>query len=154
MTREEVINLISKKIKLVRVESGYTQNKMADIIGVSKKTLVQIEKERIPASWTIIVAICALFKNSEIIRNTLGEDPLEILQVIAHQSYGTPKERTLGGKVWWKEIENKGGFKLQKNVISGHYRLLDKDNYRWLSTFDKDEAVQSINDLANKNFEE
>ncbi len=132
----------------------YTQNEMANILGISKKTLVQIEKERISASWTVIVAFCALFKNSEIVKNTLSEDPLEILQVIAHKSYVTPKERTLGGKVWWKEIDNKGDFKLQKNIISGHYRILDKDHYRWLSTFDKDEAVKSITDLYKKDIKE
>ncbi len=49
MNREEIIMLVSDKLRLIRTEAGYTQDKMAEIIGVSKKTLVQIEKGRVLA---------------------------------------------------------------------------------------------------------
>ena len=66
-------------MKLIRTESGYSQELMADILGISKKTLVQIEKGRITGGWTVVVAVCALFKESEIIQNTFAGDPLDIL---------------------------------------------------------------------------
>ncbi len=37
---------------------------------------------------------------------------------------------TLGGKVWWNEIETCNGWKLQQNKISQHYRILNPDNVR------------------------
>ena len=37
MTREEFIKKVDEKIRLIRTEKGYTQDKMADIIGISKK---------------------------------------------------------------------------------------------------------------------
>ena len=147
MTRDEIINIMSKNIKLVRVESNYTQDKMAHVLGISKKTLVQIEKDRIKANWPTIVTFCALFKNSETIKNIIGEEHLEILQVIAHERYKTPKQRTMGGKVWWNEVDRSGTFYLQKNIISGHYRILDSNDYRWLSTFDKEEAFTAMEEL-------
>ena len=150
MTRDDAIKILSNKIKLIRTEMDYTQGKMANILGISKKTLVQIEKGRVTVSWTVAVALCALFENSEIIKETLGDEPLEILRTIAHKSYNTPKIKTLGGKVWWNEVDHKGDFRLQKNILSGHYRILDEDNYRWFSSFDKTEADAALKELIKR----
>lgn len=46
MDRQSFTDLIQTKFKMVRIEAGYTQDTMAQTIGLSKKTLVQIEKER------------------------------------------------------------------------------------------------------------
>ncbi|MFZ3577059.1 helix-turn-helix transcriptional regulator [Virgibacillus sp. DJP39] len=84
MDRKDVIDILSAKIKLVRVEFDYTQEQMARILGISKKTLVQIEKSRLKANWTIIVALCALFRSSEIIQSVIGEDVIECMEELAH----------------------------------------------------------------------
>ena len=47
MTRLEFINKVDGKVRLIRTEKGYTQDKMAEILGISKKTLIQVEKERV-----------------------------------------------------------------------------------------------------------
>ena len=44
MDRQSFTDLIQTKFKMVRIEAGYTQDTMAQTIGLSKKTLVQIEK--------------------------------------------------------------------------------------------------------------
>ncbi|ANX11220.1 transcriptional regulator [Fictibacillus arsenicus] len=147
MTQDEIVDLLTGKIKLVRTELGYTQDKMADILGISKKTLVQIEKERIKASWTVIVALCALFRNSEILYNSLGGDPLDVMEVVVHEYVAAPKEKTWGGHVWWKEVHNYNGYKLQQNVISKHYRILDNNNHRIYSSFDEKEAKDRLKEI-------
>ena len=43
MDRQSFTDLIQTKFKMVRIEAGYTQDTMAQTIGLSK-TLVQIEK--------------------------------------------------------------------------------------------------------------
>ena len=98
MTKEELILLVSEKLKMVRTEAGYTQDRMALVIGVSKKTLVQIEKGRMLASWTTVVAVCALFRNTETLVNTFGGDPLEVIEVVAREDIDYRKEKTFGGK--------------------------------------------------------
>ncbi len=150
MTKDDIIQILSKKIKLVRTESNYSQDLMSEVLGISKKTLVQIEKGRILAGWTVIVALCALFRESEIVQSTLGGDPLDILQVLAHQSYDTPKEQTLGGKIWWTEEERLGSFILQNNVVSGHYRIIDNEKRRWFSSFEKEESKAKLVKLSSK----
>lgn len=147
MTQDEIVDLLTGKIKLVRTELGYTQDKMADILGISKKTLVQIEKERIKASWTVIVALCALFRNSEILYNSLGGDPLDVMEVVVHEYVAPPKEKTWGGHVWWKEVQNYKSYKLQQNVISQHYRILDHNNHRIYSSFDEKEARERLKEI-------
>lgn len=44
MDRQNFTELIQSKFKMVRIEAGYTQDTMAQTVGLSKKTLVQIEK--------------------------------------------------------------------------------------------------------------
>lgn len=46
MDKDYITELISSKLRLIRTESRYTQEKMANVLGISKKTLVQIEKGR------------------------------------------------------------------------------------------------------------
>ena len=45
--------------------------------------------------------------------------------------------RTLGGDQFWADEFVRSGWRIQKNVFSDHYRLLDQDNYRRaLGTYD------------------
>ncbi|MFS0782730.1 helix-turn-helix domain-containing protein [Bacillus sp. 1P06AnD] len=147
MDKEDIIQLISAKARLIRHEKGYTQEKMAEVLGISKKTLVQIEKNRSQATWTCIIAICSLFRDSEIVQSALGEDPLEVIETLAHERIVTPKEKTMGGKVWWKKLKTEKEFTLQQNMISQHYRIIDSENNRWFSSFDKEEAYLYFDEL-------
>lgn len=150
MDKEQINDLISQKLKLIRTEKEYTQDKMAEVLGISKKTLVQIEKGRIKAGWTTSTAVCALFRDSDIIRASLGDDPLEILEIIAHQKIYSPKSKTMGGKIWWRDIDTLTPYRLQQNLISQHYRILDEKNKRWYSTFDEEEAKQYLSILSKE----
>lgn len=149
MIRDEVVAKVSDKIRMVRAEAGYTQDKMADIIGVSKKTLVQIEKGRIQAGWPTVVTVCALFRETETIQFILGNEPLEVLETIAHEGNDYRKEKTLGGNVWWREIRTGNGFILQQNIFSQHYRILDHDHYRIYSSFNEQESKERFLELLN-----
>ncbi|OTW74518.1 transcriptional regulator [Bacillus thuringiensis serovar cameroun] len=150
MNKETVIDLISKNVRLIRLERGYSQEKMATVLGVSKKTLVQIEKERTSIGWTNAVVVCSLFEDSQILNHILGEEPFEVIETLAHDSINTPKVKTLGGKMFWNEIEKKGKFRIQQNVISQHFRILNDSDYRWYSTFKKEEVMNRFHELTNK----
>lgn len=150
MTRDEIIESVSEKIRLIRMEADYTQDKMADIIGLSKKTLVQIEKGRVLAGWSTVVTVCALFRESETVRYIFGNDPIEVLETVGRERIDIRKERTLGGKVWWREINRKDGYILQQNMISQHFRIIDNDSYRIFSSFDEDVAMKRFQELKRK----
>ncbi|WP_191560303.1 helix-turn-helix transcriptional regulator [Metabacillus idriensis] len=150
MNKQELTTTLSGQIRLIRTESRYTQEEMAEVLGLSKKTLVQIEKGRQEASWSTIAALCALFRDSNVLQQTTGGDPLDILQLVAHQKMQSRKEKTLGGKIWWKDIAKIEGFKLQQNLISSHYRIIDGDDYRWYSSFDRTEMDEKLSELTAK----
>ncbi|MDV6379357.1 helix-turn-helix domain-containing protein [Sporosarcina sp. GW1-11] len=150
MNQQELTDLLSIKLRVVRLERSYSQQKMADVLGISKKTLIQIEKGRTQASWTAVIAVCALFRDSEVLQATVGGDPLEVLETIAHNGIDRPMEQSMGGKVWWRELEKKGRFRLQQNIISQHFRILDEEHYRWYSSFDEEEAWHRLNELSEK----
>lgn len=37
---------------------------------------------------------------------------------------------TMGGRLVWKTLRRKKGFRLQRNVLTDHWRILDGDNVR------------------------
>jgi DNA-binding XRE family transcriptional regulator len=149
MERDYVIELVTDKLKLVRTEANYTQDKMADILGISKKTLVQIEKGRISCGWSTAIAVCALFRESSILTNEFGGDPLDTVELIAHDQVIYPKEKTLGGRVWWRVIEKNDTYVLQQNVLSMHFRILDADDHRVVSCMDE-QTIRANWNLLNK----
>lgn len=147
MDKQTVIQLISSKIKLIRLERGYSQDKMADVLGISKKTLVQIEKERALTSWTLTIAVSSLFSESDTLQSVLGDEPLEVIKMIAHEESSQTRQKTMGGRVWWEEVDSKGRFLLQKNLVSQHYRIIDEKKYRWFSSFDKEDSLLRLEEL-------
>ena len=150
MDRDYAINLISEKVKLIRTEANYKQDKMAHILGISKKTLVQIEKGRITTGWTTCIAICALFRESSILQSALGGDPLDVIELLAHDIDILPQEKTLGGHVWWRNIKQNERYKLQQNILSKHYRIIDEQDYRLISTFDEDSIIEFWDNINKK----
>lgn len=140
MKKAAFIELVSKRIKLIRTEYHYSQDEMSEMLGLSKKTLIQIEKERTLASWSTVVTTCALFNESEVLTHAIGDDPVEFVKLIAQEFAFEPKEKTMGGRVWWTVVEKSPGYTLQQNLISGHYRILDEENVRWYSSFDEADA--------------
>lgn len=148
MTRDEIIMQVSEKLRLIRTEVGYTQDKMADIIGVSKKTLVQIEKGRVLANWSTVVSICALFRETETVQFLFGNEPLEVLETVAREGIDIRKSKTLGGRIWWRVVSKKKGYILQQNILSKHFRILDEENYRIFSSIDEKVSKQRFKELA------
>jgi DNA-binding XRE family transcriptional regulator len=136
MTVDEFIKKVDEKIKLIRNERNFTQDKMAEILGISKKTLIQVEKERCSLGWTTAVAVCTIFKDSEILQLAFGGDSQEIILSLAFNNYEGKYEKTLGGKIWWKDIEILGVYKIQQNIISQHYRILDQKDRRICCSFE------------------
>ncbi|MFE8095850.1 transcriptional regulator, partial [Bacillus toyonensis] len=54
--------------------------------------------------------------------------------------YNNSSSKTLGGKLWWRQIRELNGYKIQQNILSQHYRILNKENHRICSSFELDEV--------------
>lgn len=152
VTRDEIIMQVSEKLRLIRTEAGYTQDKMAEIIGVSKKTLVQIEKGRVLANWSTAVSICALFRETETVQFLFGNEPLEVLETVAREGIDIRKSKTFGGRIWWRIVSKKNGYILQQNILSKHFRILDERNYRIFSSIDEKLSRQRFKELTKNEY--
>lgn len=150
MTREKFISKVDEKLKIIRTEKDLTQDKMASILGISKKTLVQIEKGRGSLGWSGAVTLCTIFKDSEILQVTFGGDTEDIILSLAFEGYENNYEKTMGGKVWWNDICNQGRYRVQQNIISKHYRILDDIDRRICSSFDIEYIKERMNELCSK----
>jgi DNA-binding XRE family transcriptional regulator len=147
MDRNEFIGKADDKLKLVRTEFGYNQEKMADILGVSKKTLVQIEKGRSSLGWTGAVTLCTIFERSEVLEAAFGGEASDIIAALAFQDSGPNYPKTMGGKIWWKTLEETPKYRVQQNIISQHYRILDQSDRRIFASFEFQDIKRQLENL-------
>ena len=148
MDREQFVAVCDQKIKLIRAEYSFTQHKMAYMLGISKKTLVEIEKGRSSLGWSGSVTLCTIFARSEILSATFGGNPADIIMALAFEGSEPVYPKTMGGKVWWKLIEEQNGFKIQQNIISQHYRILDAKDRRICSSFEIGEVKERFSEVC------
>lgn len=148
MDRDVIIQVTSENVKIVRLEYDYSIDKMAEIIGISKKQLLKIEKGKAIANWPVTIAICTLFRDSRTLNQELGGDPLDLIDMSSKYMPIYPQDKTFGGLVLWKNIDNLHGFKLQQNIITRHFRIIDNENYRLMSTSEEDFAMEKWNDIT------
>ena len=147
MDKIEFIAKADEKLKLVRTEYGFTQEKMADVLGISKKTLVQIEKERSSLGWTGAVCLCTIFESSEVLEAAFGGAAADIIMTIAFQDSEDVYPKTMGGKIWWRTLEETSDYKVQQNLVSQHYRILDRESRRIFSSFELQVIKKQLGNL-------
>lgn len=150
MERDEFIRNVSSRLKLIRTEYGITQEVMSGILGISKKTLVETEKGRRDLSWTEVIAVVSVFEKSEVLQGLTGGEAGDIIHALAFEDRHIQYPPTMGGKVWWRVIDEKDGIKLQQNYVTGHYRLLDSNDCRLISSFDRSEVEEYRDSLGRK----
>ena len=147
MTREEFVAELDRQVKLVRTEYGFNQEVMARVLGISKKTLVEIEKGRSSLGWTGAVALCAIFSGSQVLSGLLGGEAGDMVRARAFQDLRPTYPKTMGGRVWWRFVETVGPYTVQQNILSQHYRALDREDGRVCSSFDLEEVRRRLREL-------
>ena len=120
------------------------------MLGISKKTLVETEKGRRELSWTEVIAVATVFEKSEVLQGITGGDAGDVIHALAFEDRHIRYPSTMGGKVWWRLIDEKNGIRLQQNYVTSHYRLLDKDDCRLISSFDRNEVEEYRDSLGRQ----
>lgn len=143
MKRDDFVQLLDEKLKLIRTEYGLTQDKMAIVLGISKKTLVEIEKSRKSLGWTNAVAVSTIFSNSTVLRDSIGGDISDIVVALAFQDMEVDYPKTWGGRVWWDTVYQEQGYRIQQNLFTQHYRLLDAEDRRVYASF----SIEDIREI-------
>lgn len=64
--REKVITNMTGNLAMLRTKLGLTQVQLADLIGVSRHTIMQIENKKAKLSWNTFLSLLLIFiKNPE-----------------------------------------------------------------------------------------
>lgn len=142
LDREEFVNVCNSKLKLVRTEFSLSQEKMSLMLGISKKTLVEIEKGRSSLGWSGSVVLCSIFCESQIIRDTFGVDPAEIIRMIAFEKSEPNYRHANTKRIWWQTVLQNDKYLIEQNIVSQHYRLLTIDGKIVASSFNIDELKE------------
>lgn len=151
MTKEQFIREMDRTVKLVRTEYAFTQEAMAKALGLSKKTLVEIEKGRSSLGWMGAVAFSSIFSGSQVLSGLLGGEADDLVLALAFEDLKPVYPRTMGGKVWWRTVDTIGRFRIQQNILSQHYRALDEENGRICSSFDLETVRKKVAECLNEN---
>ena len=151
MTKKEFAAALDSALKAVRKEYGFTQEKMAAVLGISKKTLVEIEKGRSSLGWTGAAAFAAIAQLLRlvaifggILQAQFGGDLDDLVEALAFAEAEPQYPKTMGGRVWWREIWKEKGYRIQQNVVSGHFRLLDRENRRLMASFTLERVLERL----------
>jgi len=150
ITKQDLTQKISKTLKLLRAEYDYSQQEMANSIGLSKKTLIQIEKNRLFLSWGATCAVCAVYRGSKLLQMELGEDPVNLVETLAHNDLQTYTGAQSRNYVFWDVVEESAEFTISKNIITDHYKITDKAGKKYGSSFDFKKIMQEYNKLTIK----
>lgn len=70
---------------------------------------------------------------------TFGDDINEIIKTITFTHYNNSFAKTLGEELWWRQIRELNGYKIQQDILSQHYRILSEENHGIYSSFELDE---------------
>jgi len=141
MNKQQFIQLCDAKLKLVRTEYSFSQEKMALTLGISKKTLIEIEKERSSLGWSGSVTLCCIFGASETLAAIFGGETGYIIQSLAFEGCDPQYPKASGTNVWWQTIQENQFYTIQQNIISQHYRLLDSEGNRIVSSFNLEDLI-------------
>lgn len=144
MDRDEFISICNSRLKLVRTEFSFSQEKMALMLGISKKTLVEIEKGRSSLGWSGSVVLCSVFGSSRILYDTFSAVPLELVKIIAFEKSEPNYKQANTYRIWWQTVLQNDDYLIEQNIVSQHYRLLSKDNKVIASSFNIDDLKKLI----------
>ena len=148
MTREDFVEEMDRNLKLVRTEYGFTQEVMARVLGLSKKTLVEIEKGRSSLGWMGAVALGSIFSGSQVLAGCLGGETADMVQALAFADVKPVYPQTMGGKIWWRTVETGEGYRIQQNIISQHFRALDGEDGRIVSALEIGDVHERLMELG------
>ena len=150
MTKLDLCMTIQNNLLKLRKETELSQEVFADMIGVTKKTYIQLEKERSKLKWSEAVTISTLFQDTDTIQNIYGEDIIEIIQVLALKKMPKRQLPTLGGTKWWTKIRQEDDYVLQQHKLTKHYRILDKNDYRVFFSLSEIEAFNHFSEYLGE----
>lgn len=136
LDREEFVTVCNSKLKLVRTEFSFSQEKMALMLGISKKTLVEIEKGRSSLGWSGSVVLCSVFSESQVLFDAFSASPIEIVHIIAFENSEPNYKQANTFRIWWQTVMQNENYIIEQNIVSQHYRLLTKDCKVIASSFD------------------
>ena len=64
-SKKKLIKNMTNNLQMLRVRLGLTQNELADLLGMSRHTIMYIENEKCEMTWNNFLALVLLFAKNE-----------------------------------------------------------------------------------------
>lgn len=83
-----------------------------------------------------------------------GNEPLEVLETVARDGMDYRKEKTMGGKVWWREVEKRTVLFFNRISLVSIFALLMKTTFEFFpASMKKNQKIVLRNFQENKQCE-
>ena len=93
--------------------------------------------------------MASIFSDSTILHDAIGGDISDLIIAVGLRDVDVDYPKTWGGKVWWKTITEMKGYRIQQNIFSRHYRLLEPENRRIYTSFSLKETEAVMEEIMN-----
>lgn len=80
LVREKVTANMADNLAMLRTKLGLTQEQLANLIGVSRHTIMQVENKKIKLSWNTFLSLLLIF-----IKNPETDKLLNILEIYTEE---------------------------------------------------------------------
>jgi hypothetical protein len=90
--------------------------------------------------------LASIFSDSTILHDAIGGDISDLIIAVALRDVDVDYPNW-GGKIWWKSITEMKGYRIQQNMFSRHYRLLDQGNRRIHTSFNLKEIEEVMEEI-------
>lgn len=85
LDKEKLIDILTEELPSLRAKIGITQEKLSDIIGISRPTYSVIEAKKRRMSWNVYLSLLMFFSQNEKtvkIVNSIGAFPTELRELL------------------------------------------------------------------------
>jgi DNA-binding XRE family transcriptional regulator len=63
--KEQLIDILTEELPVLRAKIGLSQDDLSDIIGISRQTYSSIETKKRKMSWNVFLSLILMFDNNE-----------------------------------------------------------------------------------------
>ena len=103
----------------------------------------------LPLHALVLLPFLSLVSLAEEVDMTADESTQDVPEEASESSGATTPMKTLGGLQFWSDLHFFHEWRIQKNVFTGHHRLLDGKDYRYASgTFE--ECLEMLNHIRRE----
>ena len=149
MSKRDFCKIIHQELHEIREEYNLSQMAFASMMGVSKKTYIQLEKKRIVLKWSEAVTVASIFNDSIAIKRHYGDDVISIIQlhtfdqsIVSMNGYQSNDAHDI--------VMNSDDYSLIRIKVSNLFKIIDNFDKSLYASFSERDIIEKFNEIIKQ----